>query len=76
MYELLRRPFGPQRTGPVRLREYPHPATVSLHPAVYFFQVSHPHHEDEEDLVSNLIDDAAALPRLDIDIDEVATSAR
>jgi len=57
--------------GPVRLRKCPHPATVSLHPAVYFFPVSHPHHEDEEDLVPNLIDHAVVLPRPDIDAVEL-----
>ena len=37
-----------------------------LHPAVRFFPVSHPHHENEEDLVPNLIDHAVVLPRPDI----------
>jgi len=45
--------------------------TASLHPAIHFFPVSHPHHEDYEDLVPNLVDNAVVLPRPDIDAVEL-----
>ena len=35
----------------------------SIHAAVYFFPVSHFHHKDDENFVSNLIDRAVVLPR-------------
>ena len=38
-----------------------------LHPPVHFLPVPHLHHEDKEDFVPNLINDAVVLPRSHID---------
>jgi len=44
---------------------------ASLHPAVHFLPVSHPHYQDEQRFIPNLIDGAVILPRPNADAIEL-----